>query len=65
LKGGLGLTLANPLQQEQHNGFQLLEKAPDFCAAAYQQNQETQVCLNAYVGKWLVLFFYSSDFSFV
>jgi alkyl hydroperoxide reductase subunit AhpC len=59
------MSTANPMLQEKHYGFQLLEKAPDFCAPAYYQGQEVQICLNTFVGKWLLLFFYSSDFSFV
>jgi len=39
--------------------------APNFCAQAYMAGAEKQVCLNDFKGKWLLLLFYSSDFSFV
>jgi len=46
-------------------GIQLMDRAPDFCAPAFHKGQETEICLSSYVGKWLLIFFYSSDFSFV
>jgi peroxiredoxin (alkyl hydroperoxide reductase subunit C) len=48
-----------------HNCFHLEEQAPDFCAPAFFRGQEIQVCLKNFSGKWLLLFFYSSDFTFV
>jgi peroxiredoxin (alkyl hydroperoxide reductase subunit C) len=51
--------------KEKTAGIQLMDRAPDFCAPAYHQGQETEICLSSYVGKWLLIFFYSSDFSFV
>ena len=43
----------------------LQTQAPNFCAQAYYQGQQTEICLNTYKGKWLLLLFYASDFSFV
>jgi len=40
-------------------------RAPDFCTDAYYRGQEIEVCLDDYRGQWLLLFFYSSDFTFV
>lgn len=45
--------------------FKLEEMAPEFCTPAYYQGREIEVCLNNYRGRWLLLFFYSSDFTFV
>lgn len=45
--------------------FRLEEAAPDFCAPAYYRGKEIEVCLKDFTGKWLLLFFYSSDFTFV
>lgn len=48
-----------------HHCFTLEEKAPDFTAPACYRGKEIEVCLKNYCGKWLLLFFYSSDFTFV
>lgn len=39
--------------------------APNFCAQAFDAGAERELCLNDYRDKWLLLLFYSSDFSFV
>ncbi|OFW80231.1 MAG: hypothetical protein A2201_02700 [Alicyclobacillus sp. RIFOXYA1_FULL_53_8] len=39
--------------------------APSFCAEALVHGKVKEVCLEDYKGQWLVLFFYSSDFTFV
>ncbi len=41
------------------------EKAPDFTAEAYVNGQVKKVSLSDYKGKWVILFFYPSDFTFV
>ncbi len=41
------------------------EPAPKFEAKAYHQEQITTVKLEQYKGKWVVLFFYPADFTFV
>jgi peroxiredoxin (alkyl hydroperoxide reductase subunit C) len=40
-------------------------KAPEFKATAYFKGSFKQVSLNDYAGKYLVLFFYPLDFTFV
>jgi peroxiredoxin (alkyl hydroperoxide reductase subunit C) len=50
---------------EEEGGNMLENPAPNFCAPAYAGGVEKQICLNEYTGKWLLLLFYSSDFSFV
>lgn len=39
--------------------------APNFEAAAYVDGGFTTVGLSEYKGKWLVVFFYPGDFTFV
>lgn len=42
------------------------EKAPDFSGVvAYQQGEFKKISLSDYKGKWLVLFFYPRDFTFI
>ncbi|WP_373049456.1 peroxiredoxin [Vulgatibacter sp.] len=46
--------------------IQVLQKAPDFSATAVVGNGDfTKVSLSDYRGKWVVLFFYPLDFTFV
>lgn len=40
-------------------------KAPEFTAKAYKNGEFVNVNLSDYSGKWVVLFFYSGDFTFV
>jgi alkyl hydroperoxide reductase subunit AhpC len=40
-------------------------EAPAFTANALVNGQMQQISLQSYRGKWVVLFFYSGDFSFV
>lgn len=54
-----------PLQASEKTCFRLEEKAPDFCAPAYYRGKEIEVCLEDFRDCWLLLFFYSSDFTFV
>jgi peroxiredoxin (alkyl hydroperoxide reductase subunit C) len=39
--------------------------APDFTLDAYHRDQITKVSLSDYRGKWVILFFYPADFTFV
>ena len=39
--------------------------APDFTEDAYINDQEKKISLKDYRGKWVVLFFYPADFTFV
>ena len=41
------------------------QKVADFELAAFQNNKQIKVKLSDYLGKWLVLFFYPADFTFV
>ncbi|HIJ11289.1 TPA: peroxiredoxin [Candidatus Woesearchaeota archaeon] len=41
------------------------EKAPQFSAQAFHNNQITNVNLASYQGKWVVLVFYPADFTFI
>jgi peroxiredoxin (alkyl hydroperoxide reductase subunit C) len=41
------------------------EKAPDFEAPAFHQGEFKRIKLSDYSGKWVVLFFYPGDFTFV
>ena len=47
--------------------LQIWQKAPDFKTGAYANGQITEVTLSEYTkaGKWVVLFFYPLDFTFV
>jgi alkyl hydroperoxide reductase subunit AhpC len=50
-----------PARQCFHPG----DRAPDFRAPAYFRGKEIEVGLSDFRGRWLLLFFYSSDFTFV
>jgi len=54
----------SPICQPRHC-FKLEEAAPAFCAPALYCGREIEVCLNDFRGRWLLLFFYSSNFTFV
>lgn len=41
------------------------EKVADFAAEAFQQNRIKKIKLSDYAGKWVVVFFYPADFTFV
>lgn len=40
-------------------------KAPEFNAEAYHSNIVKRIKLSDYLGKWVILFFYPADFSFI
>jgi alkyl hydroperoxide reductase subunit AhpC len=44
---------------------QIGKPAPEFTAQAYENGQMKEVSLRDYRGKWVVLFFYPLDFTFV
>src|SRR3989344_5104678 len=44
---------------------QINEKAPDFTEDAFIDNKIKKVSLSDYKGKWVILFFYPADFTFV
>ena len=41
------------------------DKAPDFAVKGVHQNRVSEYSLSRYTGKWLVLFFYPADFTFI
>jgi len=41
------------------------EKAPDFTEEAFINNDVKKISLSDYKGKWVILFFYPADFTFV
>lgn len=41
------------------------DKAPDFTEKAYIDNEFKEISLRDYKGKWVILFFYPKDFTFV
>ena len=41
------------------------QKAPEFEAKAFHENKIKNIKLSDYLGKWVVLFFYPGDFTFV
>ncbi|MEE9442473.1 MAG: alkyl hydroperoxide reductase subunit C [candidate division Zixibacteria bacterium] len=41
------------------------EHVPDFSVDAYYKGDMTKVSLSDYMGKWVILFFYPADFTFV
>lgn len=43
----------------------ILQEAPDFVLRGYYNSNEVRVKLSDFRGKWIVLFFYLSDFSTV
>ncbi len=45
--------------------IQIGNYAPDFTAQAYQNGEFKEVSLKDYRGKWVFLFFYPGDFTFV
>lgn len=44
---------------------QIGKPAPDFAAVAYHQGEMKTVRLSDFRGKWVVLFFYPADFTYV
>ncbi len=54
------------MQVAQENSLQVGQKAPDFAAQALMPDQSfKEVKLSDFKGKWVVLFFYPLDFTFV
>lgn len=45
--------------------FEIGDRAPEFTLTGIVNNQPKEISLLDYIGKWVVLFFYSSDFTFV
>lgn len=55
----------NQSTQPARHCFRLEEPAPAFRAPAYHLGREIEISLDEFRGRWLLLFFYSSDFTFV
>jgi len=53
------------MEDEYHTVARIGEKVEDFTCPAYQAGQFTTVKLSQFQGKWVVLFFYPLDFTFV
>ncbi len=53
------------MENNQNLKMQINKPAPNFIAEAYHKNKIKKVSLSNYKGKWVVLFFYPADFSFV
>jgi peroxiredoxin (alkyl hydroperoxide reductase subunit C) len=41
------------------------QSLPDMELSAYHKGKETKISLSDYKGKWLILFFYPADFTFI
>ena len=50
---------------ESENRLTINELAPDFNAEVFIDNEVRKISLSDYRGKWVVLFFYPADFTFV
>ncbi|PIR93956.1 peroxiredoxin [Candidatus Falkowbacteria bacterium CG10_big_fil_rev_8_21_14_0_10_39_11] len=52
--------------EEERNAFSLInQELPDMTMKIYHEDKEKDIKLSDYRGKWLVLFFYPADFTFV
>ena len=54
-----------PVKQGERPMIQIGQKAPDFTAPAFFNNEFISVKLSDHLGKWVVLCFYPGDFTFV
>ena len=55
-----------PIKNTGHyDYFDLGDPAPNFALEGIVNKEPTKVSLSDYKGKWVVLFFYGSDFTFV
>jgi peroxiredoxin (alkyl hydroperoxide reductase subunit C) len=52
-------------EKKERPMIQIGQKAPDFTAPAYFNNDFVSVNLSDYLGKWVILCFYPGDFTFV
>ncbi len=53
------------IEEKYCDYFDLGDKAPNFTLDAIEDNKRTKVSLSDYLGKWVLIFFYGSDFTFV
>lgn len=74
----INVNFSNPLKNGSHinnddecikpkycDYFDLGDNAPEFTLDGVCNGEKIQVKLRDYLGKWVVLFFYGSDFTFV
>ena len=45
--------------------IQINKKVPEFTAKAYYNDEEVEVKISDFRGKWLVMIFYPADFTFI
>lgn len=50
---------------EQENNLSINHPAPEFTAEIFHNNEIKKISLSDYKGKWVILFFYPADFTFV
>jgi len=55
----------NNTPNKRNDFFNLGDPAPDFTLPAIVNGNESEVTLSDYLGKWVLIFFYGSDFTFV
>jgi hypothetical protein len=65
IEGGYALDAPCLSIQKYCDYFEIGEKAPDFTLNAVVKGEQKKVSLSGYKDKWVVLFFYASDFTFV
>jgi peroxiredoxin len=53
------------LEEYQDFPVRIGQMVPDMELDAYYKGEETKISLSDYRGKWLILFFYPADFSFI
>ncbi len=53
------------LEEEKQNMIKVGKPAPEFTAPAFYEGKFTDVSLEDYKGKWVLLCFYPGDFTFV
>lgn len=53
------------VKEEIKNMIRVGKQAPKFTAPAFKDGKFTQVSLDDYKGKWVLLCFYPGDFTFV
>jgi peroxiredoxin (alkyl hydroperoxide reductase subunit C) len=50
---------------DEYQGIEIGESAPNFKAKSFVKGEIKEISLSDYKGKWVVLFFYPSDFTFI
>jgi len=60
------MTEENQIEEEYEDAtIEIGQPAPEFTANAFHQGQFKKINLEDYKGKWVVLFFYPADFTFI